>query len=104
MFQATQYEIAGTPDSIPELIHLNYDIWRLQLRLDFSELSTPLYLSMSCEGFRVLDERELLEYWDPKTRAKGWLWRIESGGWFDPVFVKVVVVSLMQPTHLNRVS
>lgn len=83
MFKAVQLKLAGTPESIPTLINLNYESGRLQLSLAFPELSSPVCLSFISEGFRVLDERELLDYWDPKTRAQGWLWKIESGGWFE---------------------
>lgn len=32
-------------------------------------------------GFRVLDEGDLLEFWDPDTRVEVWLWRGEGEGW-----------------------
>jgi hypothetical protein len=34
-------------------------------------------------GFRVLDERDLLEFWPEFSEAAGWLWRVEAGGWLD---------------------
>ena len=35
------------------------------------------------EGFRVLDERNLVEFWDEYHEGNGWLWEVESGGWLD---------------------
>ena len=34
-------------------------------------------------GFRLLDERDLLEFWPEYSEAAGWLWRVEAGGWLD---------------------
>jgi hypothetical protein len=35
------------------------------------------------EGLRVLDEGNLMEYWNEKTSSKGWLWEILEGGWLE---------------------
>lgn len=32
-------------------------------------------------GFRVLDESDLLEYWNQYSSPNGWLWLVQSGGW-----------------------
>jgi hypothetical protein len=34
-------------------------------------------------GFRVLDERDLLEYWPVCSTGAGWMFHILSGGWMD---------------------
>jgi hypothetical protein len=34
-------------------------------------------------GYRVLDERDLLEYWPVCSTPAGWLFRILSGGWLE---------------------
>jgi hypothetical protein len=34
-------------------------------------------------GFRVLDERDLMEYWPICSRPTGWLFSIQEGGWLD---------------------
>jgi hypothetical protein len=34
-------------------------------------------------GFRMLDELELSEFWNTYSEPAGWLWLVESGGWFD---------------------
>jgi hypothetical protein len=83
MIVATPHKIPGTPDSVPDVVHVSYDAWRLQITLLFEGQRHPVYLTFESEGFRVLDEGQLLEYWEKEARAPGWLWRIESGGWFD---------------------
>jgi hypothetical protein len=32
-------------------------------------------------GFRVLDERELAEFWNTYSEPNGWLWEVTDGGW-----------------------
>jgi hypothetical protein len=34
-------------------------------------------------GFRVLDERDLCEFWDSYHEGNGWLYEVEEGGWLD---------------------
>jgi hypothetical protein len=34
-------------------------------------------------GFRVLDERDLCEFWDEYGQDKGWLYEVECGGWME---------------------
>ena len=34
-------------------------------------------------GFRVLDERDLCEFWPEYSEPKGWLWEVHRGGWMD---------------------
>src|SRR5437762_649131 len=34
-------------------------------------------------GIRVLDEGDLLEFWPSCSRANGWLFQINAGGWLD---------------------
>ena len=33
------------------------------------------------QGFRVLDERDLMEYWPICSTPNGWLFEITTGGW-----------------------
>ncbi len=71
-------------NSIPEIINVNYDLWSLKITLSFREHPSPVYVIFkNVIGFRVLDEGNLLEFWNPKTRASSWVWKIENGGWFD---------------------
>ncbi|WP_416566146.1 hypothetical protein [Nocardia testacea] len=34
-------------------------------------------------GFRVLDEGDLIEYWNTYSEPRGWLWEVERGGWLE---------------------
>jgi hypothetical protein len=34
-------------------------------------------------GFRVLDERELCEFWNKHSQPKGWFYEVEEGGWME---------------------
>jgi hypothetical protein len=34
-------------------------------------------------GFRVLDEGDLLEFWNTYSEPNGWLWEVHAGGWLD---------------------
>ena len=69
---------------IPEITDINYDLTLLRVTLEFENAEHPVYINFDeVRGFRVLDEGDLLEFWDPEARAEGWLWRVSEGGWFD---------------------
>jgi hypothetical protein len=34
-------------------------------------------------GFRVLDERDLCEFWNTYSEPNGWLYEVEDGGWLE---------------------
>jgi len=69
---------------LPEVVNLTFDLWQLMITLEFSESSIPVYVrAESVKGFRVLDEGDILEFWNPETRPDGWMWKVKSGGWFD---------------------
>ena len=34
-------------------------------------------------GFRVLDERDLCEFWNTYSEPNGWLYEVEEGGWLE---------------------
>jgi hypothetical protein len=34
-------------------------------------------------GFRVLDERDLCEFWNKYHEGTGWLYEVEEGGWLE---------------------
>ena len=34
-------------------------------------------------GFRVLDERDLCEFWNTYSEPVGWLYEVEEGGWLE---------------------
>jgi len=59
---------------ISELVDLNYDLWTLNIKLEFPDIQNPIYLTFkNVEGFRVLDEGNLMEFWNNETRSNSWL-------------------------------
>ena len=34
-------------------------------------------------GFRVLEERDLCEFWNTYSEPNGWLYEVEQGGWLE---------------------
>ncbi|MGZ9675626.1 hypothetical protein [Flavobacterium sp. GNP001] len=72
------------PASNPEIFNISYDLWTLKISLGFDGINKPIYIIFkNVIGFRVLDEGNLLEFWDKEVRASGWLWKVESRGWFE---------------------
>lgn len=69
---------------IPEVTGVSYDLSLLKITLMFGDVGHSVCVSFdSVRGFRVLDEGDLLEFWDPESRAEGWLWHVKEGGWLD---------------------
>lgn len=72
------------PDANPEIYNITYDLWTLKITLGFDDIESPIYVVFkNVIGFRVLDEGNLLEFWDKEARVPGWIWTVESGGWFE---------------------
>jgi hypothetical protein len=79
-----EFDINFSNKSNPEIFNINYDLWTLKITLSFNDHPSPVYLIFkNVVGFRVLDEGNLLEFWDSDVRVPGWIWKIESGGWFE---------------------
>ena len=53
----------------------------LDLRGDGSSYARLIFRDVI--GFRVLDERDLTEFWNTYSEPNGWLWEVQSGGWLD---------------------
>ena len=70
-------------DTHVEIYNLTYDCQTLKISLvdDIGDEIAVMFEKVL--GFRVLDEGNLLEFWDVELRAPGWIWRVQSGGWFD---------------------
>lgn len=82
--KVTPVEIAFPSVGHPEIVNINYDLWRLTITLNFSKKDNPVYVTFeNIIGFRVLDEGDLLEFWDNDLRLNSWFWNIEKGGWTD---------------------
>ena len=68
---------------VPEIADIHFDLWVLRIALSFRDIDDTVHVSFEgVRGFRVLDEGDLLEFWEPDARASGWLWRVKDGGWF----------------------
>jgi len=50
------------------------------------------------EGYRVLDERDLAEFWPTCSTPNGWLFEVQSGGWLEQEFERPGSMI----AHLNR--
>ena len=69
---------------MPEVTEIRYDLSVLRVTLDFASGDDPVCVEFrGVRGFRVLDEGDLLEFWDPETRPAGWIWKVHGGGWRD---------------------
>lgn len=89
---------AGTP----EIIYIHYDLWVLRITLTFADAKNPTYvLFEAVEGFRVLDEGQLLEFWQPEVQDS-WLFSIESGGWLSHEQTRLGAPLLSAPTELKE--
>ena len=78
------FDVSSRYAGIPEITDLMFDLSLLRIALRFQSSESPVYLTIDgVRGFRVLDEGDLLEFWNSELRAEGWLWIVEKGGWFD---------------------
>ncbi|WP_020408287.1 hypothetical protein [Hahella ganghwensis] len=76
--------IEGPLESKPEIVRVEFDPQRLTVELDASGHSSMISVVFDYPtGFRVLDEGDLLEFWDTFSLKDGWLYEIVSGGWLD---------------------
>lgn len=62
---------------------LDPDLPALTLELDVEGVGAAQVTFDSPIGFRVLDERDLTEFWNTYSEPNGWLWEVVSGGWMD---------------------
>ncbi|HTQ99940.1 MAG TPA: hypothetical protein VMH83_08115 [Candidatus Acidoferrum sp.] len=99
MIKAKTIKLALPPE-VPEIVHVDYDLWVLRLTLRFASMKEPFYLQFfNTRGFRVLDEGDLLEFWKPENRLAGVAWEIESGGWLDLEKTRSGFLSALHPAR-----
>ena len=79
-FLAKQVHLEGSPESVPEISRIDYDLHTLRVTLHFSEISHAYVTFKDLSGFRVLREGDLIEYWGSHL-PDDWLWEIEANGW-----------------------
>lgn len=75
-------------ENMPALIHLafNNETLPTSVRVVFESLENDQRAECvfeDVEGFRVLDEGDMMEFWDERSRSQGWLWEIQKGVWLD---------------------
>lgn len=75
---ATKYQEEKTP----EIENISYDIFTLRITLNFPGIEGRTYVEFEhVVGFRLLDEGDLLEFWNQESRSLDWIWIVEEGGW-----------------------
>lgn len=68
--------------NLSEVINIDFDTetFVITVSVDNYRFDIAFYSTL---GFRVLDEGDLLEFWPHCSTTNGWLFEIESDGWFD---------------------
>lgn len=73
------------PESVPfarvSLRELRSDGVDLEVDLEIEGGAALRVTFRDVVGFRVLDERELCEFWNEHSTPNGWLWEVHEGGW-----------------------
>lgn len=62
---------------------LMFEDERLTLNIEGDGFGSACLVFDGVVGFRVLDERDLAEFWNEQSEPNGWLWEVQSGGWCD---------------------
>ena len=86
MKDAVSVKVDGLPfeHKVPEVVRVSYDVPSLSIDVksfDMDEDKATVKFDRIL-GFRVLNEGDLLEFWNDQ-RPKGWLWEVLENGWFD---------------------
>ncbi|PKI02253.1 hypothetical protein [Glaciecola sp. 33A] len=71
-------------DGDVEVVNIQYDLEFLDVQVSILATQEVLTLRFDMtEGFRVLDERDLHNWWQVITMKDGWCFKVESGGWLS---------------------
>jgi hypothetical protein len=62
---------------------ISFDRKRLSIDLQGEGFSFACLTFEWIIGFRVLDERDLCEFWNEYSEPNGWLYEVEAGGWME---------------------
>src|ERR1700681_3822088 len=62
---------------------LSYDGQTLIIEVQGEDFAFARVVFEQPAGFRVLDERDLCEFWKDYHEGNGWLYEVEDGGWLD---------------------
>ena len=66
-----------------DLRSLRFDGSDLTIEVQGTGLAYARLIFHDPAGFRVLDERDLCEFWPEYSEPNGWLWEVLRGGWLD---------------------
>lgn len=80
-FEGATPEQLAVLDRTHEVEHLSYDLWTLRITLTGKDVRAYVDFGGPVT-FRVLDEGDLLEFWNDE-RPPGRIWEVLSGGWKD---------------------
>lgn len=67
----------------PEILAINYDLENLDIRYSVDETEEYIIRFENPIGFKCLDERDMMDYWDKKILTDNWILEILEGGWLD---------------------
>ena len=62
---------------------LRYDGASLEVEIQGQGFAFARVVFRQPVGFRVLDERDLCEFWNEYSEPNGWLYEVEQGGWSE---------------------
>jgi hypothetical protein len=62
---------------------IEYDGPLLVIKIKADEIYDAQVIFRNPVGFRVLDERDLCEFWEHYHEKNGWLYEVEEGGWLE---------------------
>ena len=72
-----------------EVVRIEYELGRLAIHLRAMQGGKEAVVWFAAvEGFRVLDERDLMEYRPTCSTQNGWLFEIQEGGWLTQEVVR----------------
>lgn len=62
---------------------LRYDMEELVIDVQGRGFTFARVVFRDPAGFRVLDERDLLEFWNDYHQGNGWIYEVHEGGWAE---------------------
>ena len=66
-----------------DIFELVYNDTGLRVRVEVEPDGTEIHFP-DATGFRLLDERDLLEFWPlPDPKGMGWVFQVFGGGWLE---------------------
>ncbi|WP_051004367.1 hypothetical protein [Enterovibrio norvegicus] len=77
-------ENAFSDQRLSEVCSVNWDGCLLKVHVEFDSVEEPVYVCFFwVDGFRVLDEFDLNEFWRGNNTDQTWLNAVKEGGWLN---------------------